>query len=82
MTRLINEAITVHQNKDSSPTAFIWRKRLYKVTKVFDWWREPAEWWEGESIPLFVRLNARHASIGTYELCKLEDRWLLSRILD
>ena len=82
MTKLINEPIKVHQNKDSNPSAFIWRKRLYRVIEVFDWWREPAEWWEGESIPLFMRVNAKNTSVGTYELCKVDDKWLLSRILD
>ena len=82
MTKLINEPITVHQNKNSSPTAFIWRKRLYRVIEVFDWWREPAEWWREDSIPLFVRVNAKHTSVGTYELCKIDNKWLLSRIMD
>ncbi|MFC1998753.1 DUF6504 family protein [Chloroflexota bacterium] len=82
MTKLINEPITIHQNKGSNPTAFVWRKRLYRVIEVFDWWREPVEWWDGRSIPLFVRVNAKNASTGTYELCKTDDNWLLSRILD
>jgi len=82
MTKLINEPIKVHQNKDSNPSAFIWRRRLYRVIEVFDWWREPAEWWEGESIPFFMRVNAKNTSVGTYELCKIDDKWLLSRILD
>jgi len=82
MTKLINEPIKLHQNKDLSPVAFIWKKRLYRITEVFDWWREPADWWDGESIPLFVRVNAKNSNLGTYELCKVDDNWLLSRILD
>ena len=82
MTKLINEPIKVHQNKDSNLTAFIWRKRLYRIIEAFDWWREPAEWWEEESIPFFVRVNAKNASTGTYELCKIDDKWFLSRVLD
>jgi hypothetical protein len=82
MSKLINEPITVHLIKDLQITAFIWRKRLYRVTEAFDWWREPSEWWEGDAIPLFIRVNAKNASIGTYELCKLDDKWFLSRVLD
>ena len=43
MAKLIGEPIKVHLDKDSIPDAFIWRKRVYRVTEVVNWWREPAE---------------------------------------
>ena len=82
MSKLIGEAIKVHQDKDSKITAFIWRKRLYRVVDILDCWREPCEWWNGESVRLFFRVNARNSSTGTYELCKLGEDWFLSRVLD
>ena len=83
MSKCIDEPIKVHQNNDvGTITAFIWRKRLYRVLEILGWWREPREWWNGESVQLFVRLNAQHSSIGTYELSKLENDWFMHRVLD
>jgi len=82
MPRLIGEPVKVHENKDSIITAFIWRKRLYRVHKVIGWWREPDEWWNGKAVRLFIRVDATNSSIGTYELYKLGEQWFLSRVLD
>ena len=82
MSKLIGEPIKVHQNKDTMITAFIWRKRLYRVLEVLGWWREPSDWWNGKSVRFFIRVDAKNSSIGTYELCKLGKVWFLSRVLD
>ncbi len=82
MPRLIGEPVKVHEHKDSIITAFIWRKRLYRVLEVIGWWREPDEWWNGKAVRLFIRVNAINSSIGTYELYKLGEQWFLSRVLD
>lgn len=82
MTKLIDEPIKVHQDKGSMVTAFIWRRRLYRVTEVLDQWKEPAEWWNGEEMRLFFRVTAKNTSAGVYELCQIGKDWFLSRILD
>jgi len=82
VSKLIGESIKVHQNKGSTITAFIWRKRFYRVLEVIGWWRDPSEWWNGKAIRFFVRVNAKNSSIGTYELCKLGKEWFLHRVLD
>jgi len=82
MVKLINEPIKAHLDKDSNITAFIWRRRLYRVQEVIDWWREPSEWWDEKAVGVFFRVNARGSSTGTYELCKLGGEWFLSRVLD
>ena len=82
MSKLIGETIKVHQDKDSMITAFIWRKRLYRVLEVIGWWREPSDWWNDETIRLFVRVNAKNSSTGSYELYKLGEEWFLSRVFD
>ena len=82
MSRLIDEPVKVHRDSDSIITAFIWRKRLYRVRDVVGWWREPSEWWNGKSMRLFIRVNAQNSSTGTYELYKLGGQWFLSRVLD
>lgn len=82
MAKLIGEPIRTHAGKDSLPVAFIWRKRLYRVVEVLNWWREPADWWNEKQVGFFVRVNARNSTEGTYELCQLGDSWFLQRILD
>lgn len=82
MTRFIDEPITVHVSKELRPTAFIWRKRLYRVTEILYWWREPAEWWNGETVNLLIRVNAEWRSQGIYELCRSSSGWYLHSMLD
>lgn len=82
MSKLIDESIKVHRDQSSVITAFIWRKRLYRVEDFIGWWREPADWWNGGPVRLFIRVNARNSSTGTYELYKLGEDWLLHRVLD
>ncbi len=82
MSKLIGAPIKVHQNKESMITAFIWRKRLYRVLEVIGWWREPSDWWNAKAMRLFIRVNAKNSSIGTYELYRLGEQWFLSRVLD
>ena len=82
MSKLINEPIKVHQDNNSIITAFIWRKRLYRVLEVIDQWKEPAEWWNGEEMRSFFRVNAKNSSTGVYELCQIDKEWFLSRVLD
>ena len=82
MSRLIGELIKVHQDKASMVTAFIWRKRLYRVKEILDWWREPSAWWDEEEMRLFFRVNAGNSSGGIYELCKIGEEWFISKVLD
>jgi len=82
MSKRIGEPVRAHTGEDSMPTAFIWRKRLYRVVDVLGWWREPSEWWNGKAMRFFVRVNARNSTTGTYELCRLGDSWFLDRVLD
>jgi hypothetical protein len=85
MTRLIGEPVKVYQKQEkeaSSIAAFIWRKRLYRVDEILNWWREPADWWSGNALRFFVRVNATSSSTGTYELYKMGNSWFLSKVLD
>jgi hypothetical protein len=84
MTKIVGEPIRVHekQNENSPVAAFIWRKRLYRVDEVLNWWREPADWWTGNPMRFFVMVNATCSSTCTFELYKFGDSWFLSRILD
>lgn len=84
MVKHVGEPVKVHEDKDSIITAFIWRKRLYRVSEVIGWWREPDDWWSGKAMRFFVRVNAEKSggATGTYELYRLGKSWFLSKILD
>jgi len=82
MSKLIIEPILIHLDDNKTKMSFIWRKKLYQVEDILSWWREPAEWWDGESVKYFLRVNARNSSVGTYELSKDDKNWFLYRVLD
>jgi hypothetical protein len=82
MSKLFNEQITVHCKEQSPPDAFIWRKKLYRVEEILKWWRQPAAWWNGESEKLFLVVNAKNCSSGTYELYLTDGNWFISRLMD
>lgn len=82
MSKLIGEPVKVHEDKDALPDAFVWRKRLYRVNEVISWWHEPTEWWDGQEVRFFIRVNAKNLSNGTYELYRLGKSWFLYRVLD
>ena len=82
MSKVINEPIVVHI-VNNMPTAFIWRRRHYKVMEIMSTWWEPARWWNGEDAHLLVRLLAvNRTSTGIYELARNDAKWLLRRVLD
>ena len=82
MSKLINESIIVHESKSDNVIAFIWRKRVYRVQEVLNKWREPGKWWDNEPIQHYFRVNAQNTGSGIYELCRIEDKCLLHRIID
>lgn len=82
MSRYIDEPITVHVNHEMRPTAFIWRKRLYRVSGILAWWREAADWWNGEPVKMLIRVTAECRGAGTFELCRHGADWSLRRLLD
>jgi hypothetical protein len=82
MSKIIGEPVKVHAKEESVITAFIWRKRLYRVKEVIGWWREPDAWWNGKAARFFVRVTATNSGTGTYELYRLGKEWFLHRVLD
>ena len=82
MSRYIDEPITVHVSQDMRPTAFIWRKRLYRVSEILTWWREAADWWNGEPVKMLIRVTAECRDPATFELCRHGADWSLHRLLD
>lgn len=82
VSRCIDEPITVHVNRESVPTAFIWRRRLYRVVEMLSCWREASEWWNGEPVRVLIRVTAERRGAGIYELCKSGTSWSMHRVLD
>ena len=79
VSRLFNEPITVHAVNSFAPSAFIWRRRSYRVSDILSWWREPGEWWNGQPVRIMLRVCANG---GIYELARIESSWFLNRVLD
>jgi hypothetical protein len=52
------------------------------VVEILSWWREAAEWWNGEQVRILIRVTAERRGAGTYELCRSGSAWLLRRVLD
>ena len=82
VSRIVDESVIVHLDASSKVTAFIWRRRLYRVKGILSWWREPSQWWQEEPIRLLVRVIAVNRSEGIYELCRMGINWSLHRIFD
>jgi hypothetical protein len=82
VSRCIDEPITVHVNRESVPTAFIWRRRLYRVVETLSCWREASEWWNGEPVRVLIRVTAERRGAGIYELCRSGTSWFMHRVLD
>lgn len=55
----------------------------YRVVNILGWWREPGQWWEGEPVTLYLRLQA--VTVGTgpriFELYRTEEGWYFHRLL-
>ena len=82
MAKLVAEKVTLQRRDGQPPQAFIWRRRVYRITRIIAWWREPGAWWQGQPVRLFLRVVARRASEGIYDLCRVGQDWLLYRIHD
>ncbi len=83
MSKYIDESIVVHVDKGAEyPAAFIWRRRLYRVSEILSWWREPSAWWDGEPVRVLVRVTAACKRNGVFELCQRDSGWFLHRLLD
>jgi hypothetical protein len=65
MSKFIGEPVKVHvRERDSVLTAFIWRKRLYRVNQVLGWWREPDEWWHGKAVRFLYESRRQEPAWG------------------
>jgi hypothetical protein len=82
VSRIIDEPISVYINKKSVLSAFIWRKRFYRVSGVLCWWREPSDWWNQEPVRLLIRITAHRSVTGIYELCRKGADWFMHRVID
>ena len=82
MCKLINEPIIVYEPAGSLPKAFIWRKRLYRISEIIGNYREPARWWKGEPLTHLIRVTASSRSESAFELMRVGNGWQITRIFD
>ena len=59
----------------------------YKVLNILRWGREPGNWWEGEPVTLYLRLQAslfcepKQPAPRLFEICRKGEKWYLHRLL-
>jgi len=82
MSKLINEPIVTHESGPDIVSAFIWRKRVYRVQEILSRWHEPGKWWDNEPVRHYYRVSAENTSSGVYELCNIDGKWFLHRVID
>ena len=82
MSKVIDEHISVHVSDSSVLSAFIWRKRFYRVSSILCCWCEPAAWWNNEPVCFILRVSARRGVTGIYELARLGADWFMHRVVD
>lgn len=94
MSRVYGEPVEVWV-RDDRPVRFVWRGRLYTVSRVLEHWLTTREWWrrqEGEQAEEadgreFWRVEAGAgigSAPGVYELRRDlgKGTWMLSRVWD
>jgi hypothetical protein len=82
MSKVINEPVAVYEPDGSLPKAFIWRKRLYRISNIIGKYREPARWWQGEPLTQLIRVVASNKSESIFELMRISNSWQITRIFD
>ena len=82
MAKLFNERITVHFNEHKKLDAFIWRKRLYRISEIIGNYREPARWWQGEPLTQHIRVVASSQSESIFELMRMSGGWQITHVFD
>ena len=82
MCKIINEPVTVYEPNGSLPKAFIWRKRLYRISQIIGNYREPSRWWQGEPLTQLIRVIASSRSESTFELMRVGNGWQITRVFD
>lgn len=91
MVKVLNNKIEVKTDGRGRPLVFSqgvrgnFRKVNYKVARILSWWREPGQWWEGEQVKLYLRLEAvlmgGSCSAGIFEIYRAGEEWYFHRLL-
>lgn len=92
VTRRYGEVLDRVAVEDTSPVAFTWRGRGYRVLQVLGHWREDPGWWRRpDGAPVRIEQtdlwrveagNGAPGSRGVYELVHRAGQWRLDRVWD
>lgn len=92
MTKRYRERLETVEWDGRAPTAFRWRGRTYRITRVLGHWREDPGWWrraDGRAIRIqqtdlwrVEARNGRPSDAGVYELVARDGSWHLDRVWD
>lgn len=61
------------------PRRLRWRRRVYVVEEVIDFWISQTHWWRGEEKRVYLRLLTDG---GTLEVYRSGADWTMSRVAD
>ncbi len=65
---------------DGRPLGFLWRGRLWRVTRTAEVWKDAGCWWEGEEEKTFFRLETDGGRL--VEIYGAAGAWYLYRVYD
>jgi hypothetical protein len=89
MARVYGEPVDVQTSEDGRPARFVWRRKVYTVLGIQEYWVVNRDWWrEADPVPAqpelqFWRVVAGRAQ-GTYELRRdvADGAWTLRQVAD
>jgi hypothetical protein len=76
--KLYLEPIHVEPVK-GKPRRLRWRRRVYVVEEIIDFWVSQTQWWRGEEKRYYLRLLTDG---GTLEVFRSGAGWTMSRVAD
>jgi hypothetical protein len=90
MGRVYGDPIEVVSADDGRPVRFLWRDRLYRVSRIIEHWVASRDWWpdvnpdaEETGEREFWRVEASlDREVGVYELRHdtITDAWMLAKV--
>jgi hypothetical protein len=61
------------------PRRLRWRRRMYAIREIIDFWVSQTHWWRAEERREYLRVLTDD---GVFELYRSAGRWTLSRVMD
>jgi len=80
LSRLYDKPIEVSV-RGKIPVRFTWKREVYQISKIINYWVMTGAWWAGESEKVFYRVQVNHGLFDIYYDRK-EKKWYMYRCWD